>query len=294
MANDNLHKAKKAKNDEFYTQLKDIENELKHYKSHFKDKVVYLNCDGPDSNFYNFFEQKFKDYKLTKLVTTSYNKGNSEAMKIVLIKDDNEKCGYVKIETKMDYSGDFRDEESLRLLSECDIVVTNPPFSLFREFVDVLIKSGKKFLIIGSMNAITYKETFKLIQDGKLWLGLNMVKEFIKPDGTSQKFGNINWFTNLDHKRRHEEIDLSVRYNVDKQFEKYDNYDAINVDNVKNIPRDYFEPMGVPITFLGKHNPDQFDILGLDDHRLIYPEWRGRGQDINGKPKYRRIIIKRK
>ena len=253
-----LSSAKKAKNDEFYTQLSDIENELKHYKDHFKDKVVFCNCDDPEeSNFWFFFRRKFEDYGLKKLISTHYVENGSSYALITYSKN-----GTIQ-KIKLEGNGDFRSEECKKYLEEADIVCTNPPFSLFREYVAQLMEYDKKFLIIGNQNAITYKEIFPLIKDNKLWLGMNPVKEFKKPDGTIQKFGNICWFTNLTNNKRNEELILFRRYSDDpSKYPKYDNYDAINVDKVADIPCDYNGVMGVPITFLDKYNPNQFEIVG--------------------------------
>jgi hypothetical protein len=266
--NSNLSKAKKSKNDEFYTQLKDIEAELQHYTDHFKGKVVYCNCDTKDSKFVEYFETL---------------------------------ADYLQIKDLYFSSQDFRSDISIELLKQSDIVVTNPPFSLFREYVAQLIEYDKKFLIIGNNNAITYKEVFKLIKEGNLWLGMNPVKEFVRPDNTIQKFGNICWFTNLEHNKRNEEIILYKTYNA-SDYPKYDNYDAIEVSKVKEIPIDYDGYMGVPITFLDKYNPNQFEIItgingGSKRCDTLGNELSTNNTfitGINGKPKYYRIIIKRK
>ncbi len=264
MANVSLSNAKRAKNDEFYTQLSDIENELKHYKSHFAGKVVYCNCDDArKSNFFRFFQKKYNDYGLKKLVTTSYNEDGHGSVLVYEGDtnsngklDDNE----VKV-SELKGNGDFRSKECIELLKEADIVVTNPPFSLFREYIATLVQYNKKFLVIGNQNAITYKEIFPLIKENKLWTGNNMVKTFRVPQVTNKncevlpngeiiaKFGSICWFTNLDIKKRHEEIILYKKYN-EEEFPKYDNYDAIEVSKVCEIPKDYDGIMGVPITFL--------------------------------------------
>lgn len=302
MANVSLSNAKRAKNDEFYTQLSDIENELKHYKSHFAGKVVYCNCDDArKSNFFRFFQKKFNDYGLKKLVTTSYNEDGHGSVLVYEGDtnsngklDDNE----VKV-SELKGNGDFRSEECLELLKEADIVVTNPPFSLFREYIATLVQYNKKFLVIGNQNAITYKEIFPLIKENKLWTGNNMVKTFRVPQVTNKncevlpngeiiaKFGSICWFTNLDIKKRHEEIILYKKYN-EEEFPKYDNYDAIEVSKVCEIPKDYDGIMGVPITFLYRYNPSQFEIVkfrkGDDDKDLC----------VNGKCPYFRILIRKK
>ena len=304
MANASLSNAKKQKNDEFYTQLSDIENELKHYKSHFAGKVVYCNCDDArKSNFFRFFQKKFNDYGLKKLITTSYNENGHGSFLVYEGDtngngklDDNE----IKVSDLQD-NGDFRSEECIELLKEADIVVTNPPFSLFREFIATLVQYDKKFLVIGNNNAITYKEIFPLIKENKLWLGFsdNKTMEFVMPDSyekynyidkKGRKIGKvpaISWFTNLEHSKRNDEIILYKKY-TSEEFPKYDNYDAIEVSRVCEIPKDYNGVMGVPITFLGKYNPSQFEIVkfrkGDDDKDLC----------VNGKCPYFRILIRKK
>ena len=252
MANVSLSNAKKAKNDEFYTQLSDIENELKHYKNHFAGKVVYCNCDDArKSNFFRFFQKKFNDYGLKKLVTTSYNEdGHGSVLVYEGDTNSNGKLDDTEIKvSELKGNGDFRSKECIELLKEADIVVTNPPFSLFREYIATLVQYNKKFLVIGNQNAITYKEIFPLIKENKLWTGNNMVKTFRVPQVTNKncevlpngeiiaKFGSICWFTNLDIKKRHEEIILYKKYN-EEEFPKYDNYDAIEVSKVCEIPKD--------------------------------------------------------
>jgi len=327
--NNNLAKAKKNKNDEFYTQLVDIENELKHYKNHFKDKTVYCNCDDPRvSNFFHYFSYNFENLGLKKLITTCYKNQNMELFsqnsseRAIYLEYNGDKNGdkvpnLTEIGIKLlKGDGDFRSPESIELLKQADIVVTNPPFSLFREYVAQLIDYEKQFVIIGNKNAITYKEIFKLIKDNKLWIGntpmgvdmlFDVPKEFAqklisnKKEGSSYRLINgvvkgraqAVWFTNLDHDKRHEDLILYKTYN-EAEYPQYDNYDAINVDKTSDIPIDYKGAMGVPITFLDKYNPEQFEILGMDDHRLQYPEWRGRGPDLNGKAIYRRVIISNK
>ncbi len=313
-----LQKAKKAKSDEFYTQLSDIERELQYYKNHFKNKVVFCNCDDPMvSNFYNYFALNFKELGLKKLISACYKKQEidlfnteelergfyyeyvgSKEQKIIPNSDD---VTYFK------GSGDFRSLESVELLKQADIVVTNPPFSLFREFVAQLVKYDKQFLIIGNINAITYKEIFKLIQENKAWLGINLgrgISGFIVPEhyelyGTETQiddFGNrivspnnCLWLTNLDNAKRHENIPLTEKYfGNEEKYPKYDNYNGINVNKTKDIPLDYNGFMGVPITFLHKFNPNQFEIIkfrkGNDDKDL----------SINGKCPYFRILIRNK
>lgn len=320
--NKNLSKAKKAKNDEFYTQLSDIENELKHYKDHFRDKVVYCNCDDPyESNFTFFFLNKIKEYGIKRVICTCYDgspianqqlslydyeeeaeKTTKHAHVIDISQGDLEFCEIVDCETiqevlkkkklvhRLHGNGDFRSEECVELLKEADIVCTNPPFSQFRSFVNLLMEYDKKFLIIGNQNAITYKEIFPLIKENKIWLGTssNKVMKFEVPDsyepntkptqkelkesrisGKFVKVSGITWFTNLEHSKRNEELVLWKRYAEEPDhFPKYDNYDAINVDKVVEIPMDYDGVMGVPITFLDKYNPEQFEIVGQGQGNL--------------------------
>jgi hypothetical protein len=262
----NLRKARKAKNDEFYTQLSDIENELSHYKEHFKNKVVFCNCDDPEeSMFWLYFSRNFEYLGLKKLIATHYEE-NKPSYKLELFKDINDdgKINQLDVvKTSLKQNGDFKSPESITILKEADIVVTNPPFSLFREYVAQLMEYDKKFLIVGNMNAITYKEFFPLLKDNKVWRGHDLLKEFAQPDGSIKKFGNICWFTNLKHKKRNEDIILYKTYKGNESdYPKYDNYDAINVDKVKDIPMDYDGVMGVPITFIGSYNPEQFEIIG--------------------------------
>lgn len=315
--NSNLKKAKSGKRDEFYTQLSDIERELRHYKKHFKDKIIYCNCDDPrESNFFNYFSLNFEVLGLKKLITTCYKNQNPDLFSthnsdkaIYLeysgdknnnnIPDDNETIIY-----PLNGDGDFRSKECIELLKQADIVITNPPFSLFREYVAQLIEFDKKFIIMGHQNAITYKEVFKLFKENKIWLGVDNggTKWFkvnedydISTDGrkkieNGEKFfsmGNVVWITNLDNPKRQEKIILYKEYN-EIEFPKYDNYDGIEVSKVANIPSDFNGVMGVPITFLDKYNPEQFEIVkfrkGDDDKDL----------SIKGKCPYFRILIKKK
>ena len=293
-ANSNLHKAKTAKNDEFYTQLTDIEKEMYHYRDHFKNKIIFCNCDDPlESKFYFFFAQNFEFLGLKKLISTHYET-EIPSYKLELLHDINAD-GKIDVldtvKTPLKQNGDFRSPECIEILEEADIVITNPPFSLFREYVAQLIQYDKKFLIIGSMNAITYKEIFPLLKDDQIWLGNTAPKQFIQPDGTTKNFGNILWFTNLDYPKRHEDLLLYKSYTPD-EYPKYDNYDVINVDKTKDIPMDYVDVMGVPITFLTSHNPDQFKILGIaNSARWISYKCL---TIIDGIKKYNRLIIKRK
>lgn len=320
--NNNLAKAKKNKNDEFYTQLVDIENELKHYKNHFKDKTVYCNCDDPRvSNFFHYFSYNFENLGLKKLITTCYKNQNMELFsqnsseRAIYLEYNGDKNGdKVPNPTEIGIKllkgdGDFRSPESIELLKQADIVVTNPPFSLFREYVAQLVEYNKKFLIIGDQNAIAYKEIFKLIKENKIWLGVDNggTKWFQVPNHYNIKTesrkktengiqyfskGSIVWFTNLDHDKRHEDLILYKTYN-EAEYPKYDNYDAINVDKTSDIPIDYKGAMGVPITFLDKYNPEQFEIIKsmasttIDESSAGYPF-------INGVRKYARIVIKHK
>ena len=260
-ANTNLHKAKNAKNDEFYTQLTDVSKELMHYKQHFKDKIVFCNCDDPTwSAFWKYFHLNFEALGLKKLISTHYDK--TEPTYKMEYTGGNDNDIEVGVKTPLEGNGDFRNQECLDLLDEADIVVTNPPFSLAREYLACLVEYGKKFLIVGDMNWITYKEVFPLLQSNSVWLGNCSVKEFVQPDGTIKKFGNKLWFTNLDIAKRHEKLILWKHYSSE-EYPTYDNYDAINVDKVDQIPCDYDGVMGVPITYLDKYNPEQFEILGI-------------------------------
>ena len=301
MGNSNMYKAKKAKNDEFYTQIGDIEKELLHYKEQFNNKVVFCNCDDPEtSHFWKYFDLNFDHLNLKKLISTHYDK-EKPTYKLEITRDKNNKK-LESIKTDLIQNGDFRSPECIELLKESDIVCTNPPFSLFREYVDLLIKYDKKFLIIGNYNAVTYKEIFKLIKDNQLWLGYQFIKEFLQEDGTIKKFGNIHWFTNLDVKKRHKFLDLrfkSYKKNLEL-YPKYDNYNAINIDKVNDIPGDYDDFMGVPITFLEHYNPKQFKIISSNNIRLnndVPFKEHGLIKDkdgvINGKPTYARIVIQK-
>lgn len=326
-ANSNLHRAAKVKNDEFYTQLADIEKELKHYKEQFRNKTVYCNCDDPfESNFFKYFAANFNALKLKKLITTSYTKSpiaggqlplfEMEGLKpdgkepyvieITEVPDIN-KDGAISLEDvetllrrnkkssrKLKGNGDFRSEECVELLKRADVVVTNPPFSLFREYVAQLMEHGKKFLIIGNDNAISYKDFFEFIKKNKIWNGYGKVKEFKQPDGTLKKFGNVGWYTNLDTTKRHEKLTLYKKYSA-KEYPKYDNYNAIEVSKVSDIPMNYEGAMGVPVTFLDKYNPNQFEILGITD-RDPKNKYRAKMYTKNDSPKYndlnRRAAIK--
>lgn len=288
--NRSFQDAKESKQDEFYTQLSDIERELKHYKRHFKGKVVYCNCDDPRvSNFFHYFSHNFEKLGLKKLIATCYKSqqadlfSQNDAEQAVYLEYEGDKNGNMVPDPKeigikpLMGDGDFRSNESIELLKQADIVVTNPPFSLFREYVMQLVEHDKKFLLVGNQNAITYKEVFELFKANKIWLGTRSgdmafrVPDHYAPratryweDENGQKWrslGNATWFTNLDLTKRHEDLILFKTYNPD-DYPTYANYDAIEVGRTADIPMDYAGAMGVPITFLDKHNPDQFEILG--------------------------------
>ena len=270
--NENLRRAKSVKNDEYYTKYEDVAEELQHYKKHFEGKIVYCNCDDPArSAFWRYFHMNFADLGLKKLISTHYDCTKPTfKMEYTGGNDSNVEAG---TKTPLEDNGDLRSEECLALLDECDIVATNSPFSLARTIVQCLHEHNKKFVIVGDLNWITYREIFPLLKNNELWLGYSVIKEFLQPDGTMKKFGNKLWFTNLDIQKRHEKMDLRHRYydddgnplpDIDERYPRYDNFDAINVDRVTNIPVDYKGIMGVPITFMNKYNPDEFEILGLD------------------------------
>ena len=338
-SNKNLHKANRAKKDEFYTQIIDIEKELKHYKGQFMGKVVYCNCDDPfESNFFKYFAANFNALGLKKLIATSYSgspivggqlslleiKGvkGKQPLKIEISKvPDANKDGAIdladvksllkhnaNVATPLKGSGDFRSEECIKLLKEADIVVTNPPFSLFREYVAQLMEYKKKFLILGDQNAVTYKETFGFIKENKLWPGYDnggtkwfqVPMDYDIPTESRKKIvngvkffsmGRVMWLTNLDTTKRHEKMNLYKKY-YPEEFPKYDNYNVINVDKIADIPMDYDGVMGVPITFVDKYNPEQFEILGVANSA----RWIGYEcfTIIQGKKIYNRILIRNK
>ncbi|UCB57059.1 MAG: adenine-specific methyltransferase EcoRI family protein [Candidatus Omnitrophota bacterium] len=340
--NKNLHKASKAKKDEFYTQLVDIEKELRHYKEQFRGKVVYCNCDDPfESNFFKYFAANFKPLKLKKLITTSYIKSpivggqlllfemeglkpkGKEPFKIEIreISDVNADGAVditdvewllrhdVNTSSPLEGDGDFRSDECIELLKQADIVVTNPPFSLFREYVAQLMEYNKKFLILGDQNAISYKEIFGYIKENKLWLGYDnggtkwfqVPMDYDIPTESRKKIengvkylsmGRILWFTNLDTAKRHEELTLYKKYSPE-DYPKYDSYNAININRYIDIPMDYKGVMGVPITFVDKYNPEQFEIIGIDRYVKDNPNY-GKRFTINGQEIYARILIKNK
>ena len=351
--NKDLNKAKEQKNDEFYTQLSDIENEMRHYREHFKGKTIFCNCDDPyESNFFKYFAMNFNFLGLKKLIATCY--ATSPVMYTQLtLWGDKKPCGIkhegrkpYKIEitevidengdgaidladvayliqnrknvlTELKGDGDFRSNECVELLKSADIVVTNPPFSLFREFVAQLIQYNKQFIIIGNQNAIHYKEIFPLIRDNKMWLGYGFTgnvgffinKKYVDYAKSSQhkegmiRVSGVMWFTNIDTDKRHENMILFKHYSPD-YYPKYENYDGIDVKKVEEIPDDYYGNMGVPDTFLTKYNPDQFQIIGIGSGELaksigVQKNYRGRtdiAYVIDGKSKcpYSRIIIRRR
>ena len=287
--NKNLTAAKRIKNDEFYTRLEDIEKELTNYKEYFKDKIIYCNCDDVEySNFYKYFKDNFDELGIKKIIATNLSL-NKTAYKTEF--DNNSK----EVRTQLCGNGDFRSEECIELLKSADLVITNPPFSLFREYIAQLIKYNKKFLIIGNMNAASYKEIFPLFKNNQVWFGNTSPKVFLTPDRTEKKFGNIVWYTNLDNEKRHCRIPLKEKYYGNEgKYPKYDNYDAIEVSKVINIPYDYDGLMGVPVTFLSKYCPEQFQLIG-HDHDLTGNGGAGisDGQFIcNGKNVYKRVLIK--
>ncbi len=328
-----LQQARKSKSDEFYTVLSDIEKELKHYKKHFKGKTILCNCDDPRiSNFFHYFSYNFEKLGLKKLITTCYKNQNMD----LFSRHDDDRAIYLEYEgdknnnrvpdpeeigiKHLSGDGDFRSEECIDLLKQADIVVTNPPFSLFRDYVSQLVEYEKKFLIIGTWNAITYKDIFKLIKEDKLWIGINSNRNFsgfiVPPhyplEGTEARLdedgnriissNNTCWFTNLDNVKRHEDLIL-YREKSELDYPEYDNFDAIEVSQVANIPVDFDGIMGVPITFLNKYNPTQFEIVGSDYEvkmgllpQLVKSDWNGKIDRcyLNGKRMYARLFIKRK
>ena len=301
--NTNLRKAAKVKNDEFYTRYEDIENEVMKYRKQFKDKIVYLPCDDPaekKSEFWSFFVNNFDAFGLKKLIATHFDE-NGRAYKIWIDSDLNND-GWIDdadaLQEDLKGNGDFRSEECVEILKECDIICTNPPFSLFRELIDLIMTHNKQFLIIGNKNAYAYKEIFTLIKNNKIWTGYNAVHNFIQPDGNIKKFGNIGWFTNLQSKKRNEELILTKTYN-EIDFPYLDNYNAINVGKVVNIPKDFDGYMAVPITFIDKYNPNQFEIFGITNTGEKNPGIRlpntAHGRPLlNGKELYIRILIRKK
>ena len=355
--NRDLSSAKKNKKDEFYTQLADIEIEMKHYRKHFKDKVVFCNCDDPyESNFFKYFAMNFNYLGLKKLVATCYmgspivgEQFEQLSLFEILPSDENTPKRFpYKIQitevvdingdgavdltdveyllrnkknslSLLDGDGDFRSQECIEILKQADIVVTNPPFSLFREFVAQLVEYDKQFIIIGNVTAITYKEIFALLKDNKLWMGYSIHsgdREFRVPDDyplnasgyrideNGYKYirvKGVRWFTNMDYIERHTDLDLWKKY-TPEEYPKYENYNAIEVSKTADIPEDYYDVMGVPITFLDKYSPDQFEILGMAASagyrkEIVGIDFIGTKDArplINGKNTYARIFIRRK
>lgn len=332
MAKRTIDKAKAAKKDEFYTQLEDINNELRHYREHFRGKTVLCNCDDPRvSNFFTYFAYNFEFLGLKKLITTCYKNQNMDlfsqndcetAVYLEYYGDKNgnhipdaEEIGIKPLKG----DGDFRSKECIELLKEADIVVTNPPFSLFREYIAQLMAYDKKFLIVGNINVVSYKEVFPLLRANKMWLGPSITsgdrKFYVPSDYPLNAAGcgidenghhyirvkGVRWFTNLDHKKRHEDLILYKSYSPE-EYPTYDNYDAINVNKTAEIPFDFDGIMGVPITFIDKYNPDQFRILGMSASAGYNADIVGipfKGQKdarplINGKNTYARIFIQKK
>ncbi len=328
---DLLEKARRSKKDEFYTQLSDIEKEINHYRNHFKDKVVLCNCDDPRvSNFFHYFSCNFEKLGLKKLITTCYKNQNAD----LFSQNDSEKAIYLEYEgdkngnnvpdpeeigiKHLKGDGDFRSKECIELLKQADIVVTNPPFSLFKEYVAQLIEYDKKFVIIGNQNSLTYIDIFRYIKENKLWFGYSIHsgdREFGVPknyplnaassrvDEKGNKYirvKGVRWFTNLDYEERHEDLILyKTYYGNEDAYPNYDNYDAINVNVTKEIPIDYEGLIGVPITFMDKFNPDQFEIVdAIGRYSLIdgaTTETKGKYLTmINGVKTYTRLIIKNK
>lgn len=305
-----LSRAKKSKNDEFFTQRVDIERELQFYSPHFKDKVVYCNCDDPAvSNFFRYFFDNFKELGLKKLIATGYRTEESEFGSVFIYNGTGtgKECFEKGDVSRLSGDGDFRGTESVEFLKEADIVVTNPPFSLFRDFITQMVEFDKQFLVIGNLNAITYKEVFKLIQAEKAWLGIHLgrgISGFIVPEhyelyGTEVRVddqgnrivstNNCLWLTNLNHQKRHEELTLTKTYvGNEAEYPLYDNFDGINVNKTKDIPIDYTGYIGVPITFLHKHNPDQFEVVRFRKGN------DGKDLSVGGRCPYFRIIIRKK
>jgi len=321
-SNKALTVAKAAKRDEFYTQLPDIERELRHYRHHFEGKVVYLNCDDPRvSNFFHYFSFNFEALKLKKVVATCYKSQNMN----LFSQNDSEQAIWLEYTGDRDGNGvpdlneigiktlkgdgDFRSDESIELLKEADIVVTNPPFSLFREYIAQLFEYDKKFVVIGHQNAITYKEVFPLIKENRMWLGYGFKRNMahfasVYEDTAADldhkegmiRVSGVQWFTNLDISKRHEDFVLYKTYNA-KEYPRFDNFDAIEVSKTVDIPLDYRGVMAVPITFLNKYNPDQFEIVGCTYDYGRPAEWDDNtpmAPILGGKSVYKRLLIKRK
>ena len=284
----NLTEARIVKDDEFYTRMEDIESEIPFYSHHFRGKKIYLNCDDPKkSNFYKYFSENFDKIGISELHCTH------------LPTSDSQPHIYRKHTSKEDYedikieSGDFRSEGCEGILSKCDIIISNPPFSLFREYYAQIKKYRKKFLIIGSQNAHTYKEFFEDFAKNKVWMGVSKPKAFHRPNGSVQKFGNICYHTNLSHAERDEELMLTSEYS-ENRYKKYENFDAIEVSKVSNIPKKYDGLMGVPISFLEKYCPNQFEIVGMDNELTKKTNGKSERFRIDGNTLYARIVIRHK
>lgn len=322
MDNKQLKIAQKQKKDDFYTQITDIEKELKFYKGYFKGATIFCNCDDPEtSNFWKYFELNFEAFGLRKLISTHFD-ATKPSYKLELMADidgDGRITGKDILKTPLKQNGDFRSPECIEILKEADIVITNPPFSLFREYVAQLIEYNKKFIIIGNVNAITYKEIFPLIQNNQLWLGASIHsgdREFrvaddypleasgwrIDENGNKYiRVKGVRWYSNLDYEQRYEDIPLFRTY-TEKDYNRFDNYDAINIEKVADIPVDYYGVMGVPITFLDRYNPKQFEIVGRadaniagEDNKYYIAGYKDKGGAplVNGKFVYKRILIRR-
>ncbi|MGL4951170.1 MAG: adenine-specific methyltransferase EcoRI family protein [Mycoplasma sp.] len=261
--NNNLKAARLNKNDEFYTQLLDIEKEMVFYKEHFKNKIIYCNCDNQEqSNFFNFFKDNFNQLELKKLITTNFNP-NQEVFKV-----EYENNNITK--TKLNGDGDFKSEECIEILNQSDIIITNPPFSLLRSYLKQLLTYQKKFLIIAPESILAYREVFLPFKEQQFWRGVNKVKNFVEPNNNIKTFGNICWYTNLHHNQPKRELNLTESYDS-KKYPHYENYGAINVDKIKNIPKDYNDVIGVPLSFIDYHNPKQFEIVALSTSGLFEP-----------------------
>ena len=275
MTNKNLIRAKRVKNDEFYTQLDDIALEISKHNSYFRGKSVLCNCNDVGSAFWQYFHDNFYELGLKKLIAVGYGINAT-------------KVEYNSSETKLLGNGDFRSKECIELLNEADIVVTNPPFSLFREYIDILIAHKKEFLIVGNLNAIKYSNIFPLFMQDKIWLGYNSISKFTQADGSTKKFGNIVWYTNLP--RGYKILQLDKTFNKE-DYPKYDNYNAIEVSRTANIPIDYSGIIGVPISYMTKHNPQQFSIVGIFNHGTDH-EFDLAKPILNGRELFPRIAIK--
>lgn len=285
--NSNLNKAKIVRDDEFYTLTSDIEKELRCYKEQLREKVVYCNCDTPQSNFFAYFVRNFEWLQLSGVIATGYKKGGKGTYA--------EYTGANSpIIRELRGDGDFQSPECIEILKRADIVCTNPPFSLLRDYIKTLTRHGAKFLIIAPENAVIYKDIFPFIRDNKIWYGYTKPKVFIMPDGNMKAFGNIIWLTNLEVQKRHEILPLTKRYNP-AYHPKYDNYDAIEVSSVNDIPCDYYGVIGVPISFLEKYNPEQFEIVGSNRGRGQEPTGTyGRSTYLGGQETFKRIFIRRR